>query len=420
MEIETNFWDDSLLHSYRVLDLTDAMGMHCGEIMGGFGADVIKIEPPGGAVGSRTPPFLHDWSDPNFSLQHFAYNRNKRGITLNLESSEGQEIFSTLVKTAHFVVESFHPGYMNRLGIGYDDLSRIVPSLIVCSITPFGQTGPYRDYKSCDLVAEATGGLLYICGDTDRPPVRANMNMAYCQVGAQAALAMMTAHHWRRVTGEGQHIDVSMQESITAILWHTQAYWDVKNEVVQRLGSYLKREPRDLRLTYPCKDGAISWQISTRHQGSWTRHLVEWMIEEGMASQELQSVKWEDFDYEERTSEELDRWDEEFFRFFLTKTKSELVEQSFTRSIWMINPSNTIKDCIDDEQLNARNFWVEFDHPEFGEKIKYPGAPVLLSEVPWRMYRRAPNIGEHNRDIFVGELNIPENDLVRLEKGGII
>jgi len=155
------------------------------------------------------------------------------------------------------------------------------------------------------------------------------------------------------------------------------------------MGNYLRRTPRNTQLCYGCKDGVISWQILTAYQGSWTRHLVEWMDEEHMASDELRAVQWEEVDYANLTADQLSRWDNEFFRFFLTTTKAELVEESFTRGM-MIYPSNTIKDRLEDKQLAARGFYVEVEHPELGDTITYPGAPLILNEAPWRVYHRPP------------------------------
>lgn len=410
---------DSLLEAYRVLDLADEKGMFAGEVLGGFGADVIKMEPPGGAPARNIGPFYRDIPASEKSLSWFAHNRNKRGITLNIETRDGQEIFKGLVKTAHFIIETFPPGYMDNLDLGYDVLSQINPTIIVCSITPFGQTGPYKDYKSCDLVAMATGAMLYICGDPDRPPVRCNSDLAYYQAGVQATLAMMIAHYHRRQTGEGQYIDVSLQECVTSILWHTQQHWDLNREIVTRTGKYMKREPKNMRNNFHCKDGAISWQLLTAYQGSRTRHLVEWMAEEGMASDELKAVSLEEVDYEDLTEEQLSRWEDEFARFFLTKTKAELVEQSIKRLI-MIFPCNTTKDFLEDEQLASRSFWVEARHLELGDTITYPGAPLILNEVPWRMSHRAPLIGEHNEEIYVNELGFSREELVLLKEHNVI
>jgi len=163
---------EGLLSPYRIIDLTDEKGLICAKILGDLGADVIKIERPGGDPVRNIGPFFHDEPDPEKSLLWFALNTSKRGITLNIESAEGQEIFMSLVKTANVVVESFSPGYMESLGLGYQDLEKVRPGIIMVSISPFGQTGAYRDYKTSDIVAWAMGGEMEGWGDPDRPPVR--------------------------------------------------------------------------------------------------------------------------------------------------------------------------------------------------------------------------------------------------------
>jgi len=408
-----------LLDSYRVLDLSGEAGMFCGKILGDFGADVIKVEPPGGDLVRNIGPFYHDIPDPEKSLFWFSYNSSKRGITLNIETADGQEIFSRLAKTADVIIETFAPGYMESQGLGYDALSRINPGITVCSITPFGQSGPYKDYKSSDLVALATGGLLYICGDPDRPPVRTNADLAYCLAGVQSAVAIILAHHYQQLTGEGQYIDVSLQECVTGILWHTQQYWDLEKQVVTRLGKYMKREPHNGRTNWGCKDGAVSWQMHTAYTGDWTRHMVEWMTEDGMASDELKGIPWEEIDYDELTQEQIDRWGEEFARFFHTKTKAELMEQSVTRK-FMLFPCNNMKDCVEDEQLAARDFWVEVGHPELEDRILYPGAPLILNEAQCSLSRRAPLIGEHNEEVYINELGFSREQLILLKEAKVI
>ena len=178
-----------LLSPYRVLDLTDEKGLLCGKILGDMGADVIKIERPGGDSARQLGPFYHDDPDPEKSLYWFAFNTNKRGITLNIESADGLDVFKRLVKSADFVVESFAPGHMDRLGIGYRDLEQINPGVILVSITPFGQSGPYveRLYKDTDMILWALGGMMAICGDPDRPPNQISFPHAYLHGGAEAA-----------------------------------------------------------------------------------------------------------------------------------------------------------------------------------------------------------------------------------------
>ena len=402
-----------------MLDIADEKGMFCGRILGDFGADVIKVEPPGGSPAREIAPFYHDIPDPQKSLTWFAYNLNKRSITLNIETSDGQEIFKRLVKTAHFIIETFSPGYMDSISLGYDSLSKVNPGIIMASITPFGQTGPYKDDQTSELIALATGGLLYLCGDPDGPPVRVNADVAYCSVGVQAATAMMIAHHYRRLTGEGQYIDVSVQECVTCVLWHAQQFWDLNKEIVNRLGKYIKGTPINARTIYSCKDGAISWQLLVAYQGDWTRYTVEWMEEEGMASDELKSVKWEELDYARLSADQLLKWENEFAKFFVTKTKAELYRESMKRDV-MLFPCNTMEDCLEDEQLAARDFWVKVEHPELADTITYPGAPLKLNEAPWQVWRRPPLIGEHNDEIYGSELGFSRQALDHLKELNVI
>ena len=409
----------SLLGGYRVLDLADEKGSLCARILADFGADVIKVEPPGGAPERRVGPFYHDVPDPEKSLSWFAWNLNKRGITLNLETGDGRDIFKKLAATSHFLVETLPPGRMESLGLGYGTLREVNPAIIHCSITPFGETGPWRDYRTSDMIACATGGLMYMCGDPDRPPVRVNADVACCEAGAQAAAAVMIAHHFRRLTGRGQHIDVSMQECIAGILYHTQQQWDIGREIVPRMGKFIKGRPINAQTVFPCKDGSISWHILVAYQGDWTRRTVEWMEEEGMASEELRSIEWEKLDYVTRTPEQLLRWEGEFARFFLSKTKAELRAGAAKRNI-MLFTCNTMADCLKDEQLAARDFWVPVHHDELGEVLVYPGAPLKLSEAPWRLYRRAPLIGEHNREVFCDELGFSPRELVLMKQHNVI
>ncbi len=194
--------DDRLLvSSPRVLDLTDDKGFLCGRILADMGADVIKIERPGGEAARNIGPFYHDIPDREKSLYWFVFNAGKRGITLDIETRQGRELFKRLVKGADFFIESFPPGYLDKLGLGYSVLSQVNSHLIMVSITPFGQAGPYRDFKAPDLVSIAMSGWMYICGDTDRPPVRVSFPQAYLNTGAEAAAACTIAYYHRERTG---------------------------------------------------------------------------------------------------------------------------------------------------------------------------------------------------------------------------
>ena len=226
---------DLPLSPYRVLDLSDEKGFLCGRILGDLGADVIKIEPPGGDPSRRRGPYYHGDARDDRGLYWFAHNYNKRGITLDLATADGRALFLRLAETAHFVVETGAPERMEALGLGYDALREANPALVMTSITPFGPTGPHAGYRADDLVAMAAGGLMSICGDDDRPPVRIGEPQAYMLASAQAATGTMLAHYARNRTGQGAHVTVSMQEAVANTLTTTPHYW-FANQVIQRRG----------------------------------------------------------------------------------------------------------------------------------------------------------------------------------------
>jgi crotonobetainyl-CoA:carnitine CoA-transferase CaiB-like acyl-CoA transferase len=217
------------LSPYRVLDLTDEKGLLCAKTLADLGADVIKIEPPGGCPSRKIGPFYKDIPHPEKSLFWFAYNANKRGITLNVECEDGREIFKKLVATADIVIESFPPGSMKTKGLGYDDLCRIKPDIILTSITPFGQDGPYKNFQVSDLVCYlvcwSMGGFAYLTGDSDRPPVQVSFPQAYLTGANEAAVATMVALYHREISGEGQHVDVSIQASIAKNMMNAPLLW---------------------------------------------------------------------------------------------------------------------------------------------------------------------------------------------------
>lgn len=413
---------DSLLSPFRVLDLTDDKGYFCGKILADLGADVIKIERPGGDPSRNIGPFYHDVPDPEMSLSWFAFNTGKRGITLNIETVDGQEIFKKLVKQAHFVIESFPPGYMDKLGIGCSGLREVNPSMITVSITPFGQSGPYQSYKTSDIVSVAMSGFLYITGDPDRPPVRISSPQAYLHAGAQAAVGAMVAHYYRGTTGEGQHVDVSIQESMLPALSSARLFWDRQGILVRRAGSLRSglSSTSVQRSIWPCKNGFISFVLFGGRMGAPTnRGLVEWMDSEGMAVDYLKKMDWDAFDMSVLTQEEFDRLAEPISRFFLAHTKEEIFEGAIKRRM-MIYPIYTVEDISADPQLAVREFWAEVEYPGLNTTITHPGAFIKLSETPCTLIRRSPGIGEHNIEIYKGEFGLSREEILLLKQGGII
>jgi len=206
-----------MLSCYRVLDLTDEKGFLCGKALGDLGAEVIKIERPGGDPSRRIGPFYHDIADPEKNLYWFSFNANKKGITLNIETRDGREIFKKLAKTADVVIESFAPGYMEQIGLGYQVLNQINPGIILTSITAFGQEGPYRDYKASDIVVRAMGGLVYTVGDPDRPPLTTSYPHAYLIGAIHGAIGTMVAPYQQAFTGQGQQVDAPTQMGLAFV-----------------------------------------------------------------------------------------------------------------------------------------------------------------------------------------------------------
>jgi len=396
-----------MLAPYRALDLTDEKGLFCGKLLSDLGADVIKVEPPGGSPARRIGPFYHDDPDPEKSLFWWAFNTGKRGVCLDIEADHDRESFTELVAGADFLIESFAPGYLDTIGLGYPALERTNPSLIMVSITPFGQTGPYRDYQAPDIVAWAMGGQMYPWGDVDRPPVRtSHHSQAHLHAASTAAVGALLALWHRRRTGLGQHVDVSIQEAVIRITYAATANWDMLR-VNQHRGTQSRGNAQATRM-WPCKDGDVAWFYFGGTRPDWDMPLLEWMASEGLADDFLSGFDWETLDWRTISQEVVDRLEEPVARFFRTHTKAELLEGALKHRT-MLYPVSTARDIVESTQLASRGFWTELKHPELDRTISYPGAFAVTSETPITVSRRAPLIGEHNQEIFGDELSSTED-----------
>jgi benzylsuccinate CoA-transferase BbsE subunit len=413
--------EEGSLSGLRVIDLSRGGTQICGKIFADSGADVIKIEPPGGDSSGRIAPFYKDIPDPQKSLFWFAYNTNKRSVTLDIETSDGQVLFKKLVKNADFVIESFPPGYLDSLNLGYTALSKINPGIIVTSITPYGQTGPKAQYQSSDLVAWASSGGLYDTGDPDRPPVWTSFPQTDIHAGLEACAGSLIAHWYRVQTGEGQHVDVSIQDTfiVSTDEVHLLTY-EILGHIYQRRGDRkgLGGGPGGRQL-YPCKDGYVAFMLLVRGGAPNTGGLIQWMEEEGMAPDWLVNYDWPGYDMATITQEEVDRIEQTFIDFFLTKTKAELLEQAIKLDIQLV-PVYTPEDICDSEHWRARNLWVDVEHEELGTSLTYCRLFSNFSETPGKITRRAPLIGEHNLDIYENELGYSREELDVLKTSGVI
>lgn len=413
---------EQLLDGIRILDLTDDKGMLCGRMLADIGGDVIKVEKPCGDPARRIGPFYHNIQHPEKSLYWFAYNLNKRGITLGIETADGKELFKKLVAKADIIVESFPVGYMKKLGLGYRELCKINPGIIMASISPFGQTGPYKNYKASDIVGMGMGGFLYLCGDPDRPPVRIGFPQAYFHAASEAAAAIMVALYYRDTSGKGQYIDVSMQQSVVMCSLQAIPFWEMEHVNLERSGAFrvgLSSHARS-RQTWPCKDGAVNFVIYGGRAGAFRNtNLVRWMTEENMAPEWLQKIDFNTFDMFNITQKEMDEFEAPIVKFFLSHTKEELLREGAKNKVSVV-PVASPAEVVHSPQLKARNFWIDVDHPELGETIKYPGFGIRFTETPCRLRYRPPLIGEHNAEIYQNELGLSSEELEVLAQSKVI
>lgn len=414
----------SLLAPYRVLDLTNERGLLCGQIFGDLGADVLKIEPPGGSDARRIGPFYKDEPNPNRSLFWWAYNRNKRGITLDYASDEGRSLLLRLAERADFVIESDNPGRMAQLGLGYDDVARVNPALVYVSITPFGQDGPKAGYADTDLVVLAASGFLALTGDDDRPPVRVSVPQAYLHASAEAAAAALIANHERQRSGQGQHVDVSAQQSVNMASFGSGLVAALGLPANRRLSGGYKYGDYLLKQVYAAKDGhvAITFLFGNA-MGPFTRRLVEWMHEEGFCDEETRDIDWigygEMLMHGDVPRDKFEQVKSMLDAFTRTKTKAELFEGALSRSL-LVAPVATMDEVVEFEQLASRDYWRDVEHPESGGAFRYPGPFAKLSETPIEYRRRAPLIGEHNDEVYRDELGLSRVELANLRTQGVI
>ena len=402
--------------NYRVLDLTDEKGFLCGKILGDLGADVIKVERPSGDPARRIGPFYNNVPDPEKSLHWFAFNSSKRGVTLNLEHVEGREIFRTLSSRADVVIESFSPGHMKNLELGYEELCARNPRLIMTSITPFGQTGPWKDDKASDITLLAMSGLMRITGDRDRPPLRMCLDQSYYLASAHAAVGTLLALRHRQVSGEGQQVDVSVYECAVRANYREPVRWEHEKKLGHRLGNLFSRGRISRRQLWSCKDGYVTWMLIPENPKAM-RAFIEWMEAEDQAGR-WKGVK-DERSLATLTQDDLVSLEETIGTFISTRTLHELESASLQRGL-LLSPVSNIEGVARDENLIFRGYWQKVEHPEWGVSIIYPGFTFLTKGAENRIRSRAPLVGEHNAQVYGEELGFTAEELDTLRKCGTI
>ena len=399
---------DQALSDVRVLDLTwNIAGPYCTKLLADYGADVIKVENTNGDPSRRMGPFPNDSPDPEKSGLFLHLNTNKRGITLNLKSSEGKRIIKKLAKEVDVLIENFRPGVMARLGLDYETLAAINPDLVMTSISNFGQTGPYRDFKATDIVEYALGGPMFSTGVPEAEPLKLYNNVVAYQAGTCSAVATMIALFGRDVRGTGEQLDISIMEVMSGHIDRTPTF----RIMYQYTGDITVRLPVTQAFAggvLPCKDGYV-----TLLGGSIFFPKMVKML--GMPEL-LENPRFTSF-IEQAKPEVAEEFLAILLPWLQERTKLEVWEAA--QAVQMLSsPHYTPEDLVKDPHYNARGFWVDIDHPAAG-KIKYPGAPFKMGETPWSIRRPAPLLGEHNADIL-GKLGYSGEELVILKQQGTI
>jgi crotonobetainyl-CoA:carnitine CoA-transferase CaiB-like acyl-CoA transferase len=413
-----------MLNHCRVLDLTTERGLLCGQILGDLGADVIKIEPVGGSPVRQLPPFFQNAPGPERSVYWWAYNRNKRGITLNLEREQGRAIFRQLAGHADFLLESANPGYWSQRGIGYQELAALNPGLIGVSITPFGQDGPKAGYADSDLIIMAAGGVLILYGDEDRAPIRMSVPQAYLHASADGAIAALIAYYGRLESGIGQHVDVAAQESVGLANQSNALTLPIRGEETRRMAGGAQLGPLRVPLVWNAKDGQITFVfLFGSALGPFTQKFINYLYEQGACDEAMRDTDWIGYGADLLSGrlpmEDYERRKTVIAEFFRQKTKAELFEAARARTM-LIAPVSTIEDVLQNPQFIAREYWQHMGHPETGTTMIYPGPFARLSAKPIVFRRPPPRVGEHNREVLIGELRMNDTDFAALQRDGII
>ncbi len=392
-----------VLEGIRVIDIGTFQSVpFCCQILADFGAEVIRVEPPGGAIDRELGPFAP--SGENIAVS--VYNRNKKGITLNLQSEKGKQILQELVKQSDVLVTNLTPRAVKNLEIGYEILSKVNSRLIYASITGYGKYGPYAERPGFDPIFQAIMGHMYITGFKDSPPTKSGASLTDYGAGIYGVIGILLALRHLDKTGQGQEIDVAMLDTGVSFMEAVFPQYKVLNEVQPRMGNARPfSAPTD---AYPCKDGYVYFAITFNRM--WRRFT--------------KLIGREDLTNDSRfASSELRRRNRDYMDslakgWLANKTRAEAVKQLVEAGL-PAGPVNTVTEAILDPQIKAREMIVDLDHPGIG-KVPVSGIVIKLSKTPGSIKSPVPKIGQHNKEIYCELLDYDDNELSQLKKDGII
>lgn len=382
------------LAGLRVLELSGSLGHYCGKLFADLGADVVLVEPPGGTPLRREPPSAGA-EDDSESIPFQYLNTNKRSLCLDLDQPGDAATLRALAGRADLVIETERPGVQERRGLGWATLSSTHPGLVLTSITPFGQDGPYAGLDGDDLIASALGGLLYLGGYADGEPIRPAGEQAVLAAGLFGAVAAMLALTHAELTGQGQHVDVSMMEAVVLGLENAPQLYDLEGVVRHRNGGVQRLAGTGV---FACADGLVCL-LATGFGGTqhWTK-LVAWLeAETGTGLGRFRDPRWSRIDFlvTEAAKAEFSAF---FADFCATRAQRDLYHRAQSWRVPLC-PVSAPRDVLSDAQLAFRSYFAEVTRAD-GSVLTMPGAPYRLSRTPWSIRRPAPGLGEHSREVL--------------------
>lgn len=387
------------LQGIRVLEIGDQLTQFTGKMLADMGAEVIKVEPSNGTEARHIGPFYKDEEDVNKSLYFWHYNTSKKSITLDLSDSTDRKRFVKLLTETDILLEDFAPGQLKEWGLDYEALSAEYPGLIMCSVTPLGQNGPWKDFKMSDLTQLSLAGVMAVNGYDDvedAPPIAPTGGQATNTAGYFAVIGITSALFYRDFgNGKGQHVDISVHDCNSVSTEYSIPYWEYQKAHVKRNTCRHALPHRSSKWIFECKDGKYILCLNTYLDEKRWRALVKWISSKGMA-EELHDERFVDENFRASNMDKVCDVLETFCKAY----DSEYIYHHAQSLNLPWAPIRAPEEMLDDPHLTEdRKSFVEINHPELNEKIVYPGAPYLFNETPWEISFRPPLLGEHNEEL---------------------
>jgi crotonobetainyl-CoA:carnitine CoA-transferase CaiB-like acyl-CoA transferase len=389
------------LDGVRVLDLADETGAQAGRMLAELGADVLKVEPPGGESARARPPFYTGTDGVRRSLSWAAANVGKRSACLDLGSEDGRRRFLDLVEDADIVIETLGEPGMTARGLGYDVLRAVNPRIVHTSITAYGSDGPYSSFVASDIALQAMGAHSYVTGDPDCAPLSINASAAYAHGGAEGAAASLVAYYEMLASGAGQHVDVSIEQCVVWTLLNSTMTWQLAHRNDQRGGAYRKERGQDLvtRFVWECSDGYVHF-VPVGGGGGHARSrsyaaFAQWMVAEGFDDPILFAQDWNGVDTNRVTQSQYDELAAQIDQFLRTRSVAELYDFAVRNRV-LLAPVMSVAEILDDEHLEIRDAWSPVTLPGLADPVRYPAPFARFTATPLVPPRFVAQPGEHD------------------------